>query len=132
MQDAGGYAFVRHRGAEVIHLCHVPDLDPSTNPSGCYVHVGEVDRLRGEFLDAGVAVSEIRDEPWGMREFRLTDPSGNLVAWVASPPAEPTQRADRHGADGGRSPLLPAAELSGSGAALPQRLVEHRRRPDSP
>ena len=76
---AGGYAFVRHRGAEVIHLCHVPDLDPSTNPSGCYVHVGEVDRLRGEFLDAGVAVSEIRDEAWGMREFRLTDPSGNLV-----------------------------------------------------
>ncbi|GLZ44715.1 hypothetical protein Acsp06_09000 [Actinomycetospora sp. NBRC 106375] len=75
----GGYAFVRHQGAEVIHLGHFPDVDPSTNRAGCYLHVTAVDDLRREFVHAGVPASEVVDEPWGMREFRVTDPSGNLV-----------------------------------------------------
>ena len=77
--EGGGYAFVQHRGEEVLHLAHVPDLDVAGNRAGCYLHVAEVDRLRDELVAAGLPVSAARDEPWGMRELRLEDPSGNVL-----------------------------------------------------
>ncbi|MHC1559883.1 VOC family protein [Actinomycetospora sp. C-140] len=75
----GGYAFVRHDGAEVVHLGLVSDLDVAGNAAGCYLHVDDADRRRAELADAGLPVSEVREEPWGLREFRFTDPSGNVV-----------------------------------------------------
>lgn len=74
-----GYAFVRYQGAEIAHLALHPDLDPAANRAACYVHIGEVDELRARFVAAGLPASAVRVEPWGMREFRLSDPSGNLV-----------------------------------------------------
>ena len=68
-----------HGRTEVVHLALFPDLDVSGNHSGCFVHVPDINRLYAEFVDAALPVSEIRDEPWGMREFRLTDPSGNVL-----------------------------------------------------
>lgn len=75
----GGYAFVLHGEAEVFHLALFPDLDVTGNHAGCYVHLPDIDQRYAEFVDAGLPASEIRDEPWGMREFRLTDPSGNVL-----------------------------------------------------
>lgn len=75
----GGYAFVRFDGAEVAHLAEFTDLDPAQNRAGCYVHVPDVDTLREQCLEAGLSPSAVRREPWGMSEFRLTDPSGNLL-----------------------------------------------------
>ncbi len=46
--------------------------------------VENADAWHGRILHAdiparyGVAVSEIEQRPWGMRDFRLTDPSGVL------------------------------------------------------
>lgn len=77
--EGGGYAFVRHRGAEVIHLDHCPDMDTSTNRAGCYLHVPGIDALWAALSAADMPVSDIRDEQWGMREFTLTDPSGNRL-----------------------------------------------------
>ena len=77
--DGGSYAFVRHLDAEVIHLDHRPELDPSDNMAGCYLHVPEIDALHESLASADLPVSEVRDEPWGMREFTLTDPSGNTI-----------------------------------------------------
>lgn len=37
--EGGGDAFVRHLGAEVIHLDHRPEMAPSANMAGCYSHV---------------------------------------------------------------------------------------------
>lgn len=75
----GGYAFVRHLDAEVIHLDHRPELNRLDNMAGCYLHVPGIDALRATLASAGMQVSEVRDEPWGMREFTLTDPDGNTI-----------------------------------------------------
>lgn len=74
-----GYAWVRHDGAEVVHLALVADLDPGANHAAGYWHVLDVDRWHERFAAAGDARGEIRVQPWGMREFRLIDPSGNLL-----------------------------------------------------
>ena len=75
----GGYAFLLQGEAEVLHLALFPDLQVSANRSGCFVHLAEIDQRHAECVKAGLLVSPVRDEPWGMREFRLTDPSGNVV-----------------------------------------------------
>lgn len=75
----GGYAWVRHAGAEVLHLALVADLDPATNHAAGYWHVLDVDHWYERFAGAGEARGEIVAQAWGMREFRLIDPSGNLL-----------------------------------------------------
>ena len=74
-----GYAWVRHLGAEVLHLARAPDLDPASNHAAGYWHVLDVDHWHERFAAAESARGEIVSQPWGMREFRLTDPSGNLL-----------------------------------------------------
>lgn len=82
--EGSGYAFVLHGGAEVAHLALFSDLDVTRNRAGCYIHLPDIDERYAECVDAGLPVAEIRDEPWGMREFRLTDPSGNVlrIGWA--------------------------------------------------
>jgi catechol 2,3-dioxygenase-like lactoylglutathione lyase family enzyme len=74
-----GYAFVLADGAELVHLALHPSVDPAMNPSACYVHVADVQDWHGRLAAAGLPVTPVRDEPWGMREFSVRDPSGNLV-----------------------------------------------------
>jgi len=60
--------------------------------SGCYIQVGDVDAYHSEwsFLPAKPTLADgegdharisgiPEDRPWGMREFYLWDPSGNLI-----------------------------------------------------
>jgi len=74
-----GYAFVDHRGQSVFDLDAAPDMDPSANRAGCYLIAGDVDGWHARMRAAGLPVSDLADQPWGMREFTLTDPSGNRV-----------------------------------------------------
>ena len=74
-----GYAFVLADGCEIVHLAVQPSLDPAANPSACYIHVADVRDWHDRLADAGLPVTEVRDEPWGMTEFSVRDPSGNLV-----------------------------------------------------
>ncbi len=74
-----GYAWVRHRGEEVLHLAGVPDLDVESNHAAAYLHVQNADAWHEVAAAMGAAVGEIADRPWGMREFAFTDPSRNLV-----------------------------------------------------
>ena len=74
-----GYAFVLANGDEMVHLALEPAVDPATNLSACYVHVHDVVGWHRRLRDAGLPVGPVRDEPWGMTEFRVRDPSGNLV-----------------------------------------------------
>jgi catechol 2,3-dioxygenase-like lactoylglutathione lyase family enzyme len=74
-----GYAFVRADGDEIVHLAVHPSVDPDTNLAACYVHVPDVVGWHDRLADAGLPVTEVRDEPWGMTEFSVRDPSGNLV-----------------------------------------------------
>lgn len=74
-----GYAWVLHIGEEILHLREVVDLDAAVNAASAYLHVGDVGGWRAAWSAAGVPVGAIEDQPWGMREFTVADPSGNLI-----------------------------------------------------
>jgi catechol 2,3-dioxygenase-like lactoylglutathione lyase family enzyme len=73
------------RGHLVIHFFAEPGLTPGKNDTSCYWRVRDADRFYQEFAKLNLPSEGIPrltapvDEPWGMREFTLVDPSGNLV-----------------------------------------------------
>jgi catechol 2,3-dioxygenase-like lactoylglutathione lyase family enzyme len=62
-----------------MHFFQLPSLDPRTNINGCYLRIADVDALYAEWrvLLEGLAPPQVR--AWGLREFTLLDPSGNLI-----------------------------------------------------
>jgi catechol 2,3-dioxygenase-like lactoylglutathione lyase family enzyme len=72
-----GFAFVDFDGQNVFDLDGAPDMDPNLNRAGCYVIAPDPDPWHTRLQAAGVPVTAIADQPWGMREFEMTDPSGN-------------------------------------------------------
>lgn len=79
-----GYDILR-RGNLVVHLEAQRDLVPAQNHTSCYWRVPDADALYREFAALGLPpegmphLSAPFDEPWGMREFTLQDPAGNLI-----------------------------------------------------
>lgn len=70
------FAFALRDGVE-LHLVFEP---PSARDRGAaYLHVRDVGSLHADWSAAGLPVTEVRDEPWGMREFNVVDPGGNRV-----------------------------------------------------
>jgi catechol 2,3-dioxygenase-like lactoylglutathione lyase family enzyme len=75
------------RGGIELHFFGDPGVDPLTTAAGCYLRTADADALHAEWLRAGVPrdnATGSRLEPpmdtnYGMREFALVDPSGNLV-----------------------------------------------------
>jgi catechol 2,3-dioxygenase-like lactoylglutathione lyase family enzyme len=79
----GGYAIMVRDGLE-LHFFAFPDLQPGDNYAGCYWRVGDVDALydacRAELPGSGIPrVTPAENKPWGMREFAMVDPNGNLI-----------------------------------------------------
>jgi catechol 2,3-dioxygenase-like lactoylglutathione lyase family enzyme len=81
------------RGSLMLHFIAVPDVDPRSTASSCYLYVDDADSVHEEWSAAGVGaegdVDGSRlvppvDTPYGMRELAVVDPSGNLVR-VGSP-----------------------------------------------
>ncbi|WP_338700728.1 VOC family protein [Streptomyces sp. Q6] len=70
-------------GGGVMLGSHDPDAPPQKwcqkpGTFGCYVVTDRVDELYARLVDAGVKIfREIEDQPYGSREFALTDPEGN-------------------------------------------------------
>lgn len=78
--EGAGYAFVSYEGESVFDLDEAgPALVTSANKAGCYLVTAATDEWHRRLDDAGVPVSVLDDKPWGMREFTLTDPSGNTI-----------------------------------------------------
>lgn len=73
------YAFVVAEGTMLCHLRVVEGLDVAGNHAALYVQVGDADVVHGIVTAAGLEAAAPEDMPWGMREFSLTDPSGNLI-----------------------------------------------------
>ncbi len=73
------YAFVLFNGAEVAHLDLRADLDPERNAAACYVHIADPAEWHRRWQEQGLPVSDVVVEPWGMVEFSVTGPSGNLI-----------------------------------------------------
>ncbi len=76
---------ILRRGNLVVHLEPRDDLVPATNRASCYWRVADADLLYREFTSLGLPSEGVpcltapADEPWGMREFTLKDPAGNLI-----------------------------------------------------
>ena len=76
--EGGSYAFVHYDDESVF------DLDVVDRPAAgradasiCYLTVPDVDGWHARLDAAGLTVSPLEDQPWGMREFPLTDRDGN-------------------------------------------------------
>ncbi|UFU04432.1 VOC family protein [Ruania suaedae] len=86
-----GYAIIGRGGIE-LHLHHSPDVDPLRTASSCYLYVTGADALFAEWKAVGVVTDPVtgsrlappQDTAYGMREFALVDPSGNLLR-IGSP-----------------------------------------------
>ncbi|HEY0416859.1 MAG TPA: VOC family protein [Gaiellaceae bacterium] len=87
-----GYVILR-RGGVQLHFYADPDVDPLTTDHSCYVYVEDADALHAEWDRIGVATDRATGSrlqapsstDYGLREFALVDPSGNLLR-VGSPP----------------------------------------------
>ena len=86
------YLIIR-RGGVQLHFYGDPEVDPLTTAFSCYVFTEDADALYDEWNAIGVptdaAAGSSLQAPvqtdYGMREFALVDPSGNLIR-VGSPP----------------------------------------------
>jgi len=74
-----GFAFVDFDGQSVFDLDGIPGLDRSANRAACYLITRDADAWHERLAAAGLSVTELVNQPWGMREFTLTDTSGNHI-----------------------------------------------------
>lgn len=73
------YLILRRDDVE-LHFFHSPATDPEHNHGSCYLRLLDAQAVYDEWAPAGVAgLHPIADAPWGMREFAVVDPSGNLL-----------------------------------------------------
>src|SRR5690625_1157154 len=80
------------RGTVELHFVADPDVDPLRTAASCFVHVTDADTLHREWAATGVPhdpatgsrLTPPVDTDYGVREFALVDPDGNLVR-VGSP-----------------------------------------------
>jgi catechol 2,3-dioxygenase-like lactoylglutathione lyase family enzyme len=93
----GEYLIV-NRGDVWLHFFPVADLDPWTSIAGCYLYVEDADALYSEYAALGLPGEGIPrlqgppdDSDYGMREFAVVDPDGNLLR-IGSRLAEPQGR----------------------------------------
>jgi hypothetical protein len=78
--EGGDYGFVSVDDESVFDLDQVDKLlDATTNRSACYLIVSDVDEWYERFTNLKLDVTPLENKPWEMREFSLTDPSGNSL-----------------------------------------------------
>jgi catechol 2,3-dioxygenase-like lactoylglutathione lyase family enzyme len=84
--EAYRYLIVR-RGSVELHFWEHPKVDPLTTDFSCYLFVRDADALHAEWDRIGVATDRTTgsrlmppvDTDYGLREFALVDPNGNLL-----------------------------------------------------
>lgn len=78
------YAILK-RGTVELHFFSHKELVPIHSSAGCYIRVLDVENIYRSFVSAqlprtGIPRMDIlEDKPWGLREFAVVDPDGNLV-----------------------------------------------------
>ncbi|PNY82682.1 bleomycin resistance protein [Deinococcus koreensis] len=78
------YAVVQRDGVE-FHFFFHPELRPGESSAGFYLRVEDVDGVYQDFAVARLPqqgiprMDALEDKPWGMREFAVVDPDGNLL-----------------------------------------------------
>ncbi len=83
-ESDGSYAIL-HRGAVELHFFTHQTLAPAESHAGCYLRVQDVDAWYRAFAVAALPhtgiprMDVLEDKLWGMREFAVVDPDGNLL-----------------------------------------------------
>ena len=73
--EGGGFAFVTYDDRSVFDL----GVESAASGAGAYLVVPDPDEWHARLEGRGLPVSEVADQDHGMREFTLTDPSGNRL-----------------------------------------------------
>jgi Glyoxalase/Bleomycin resistance protein/Dioxygenase superfamily len=70
-----------------IHLCGPSDIAPEDSTTSLRVAVRGIDDLYGECEARRIVHpnATLHEEPWGFREFSVTDLDGNLVTFFEPP-----------------------------------------------
>ena len=101
--DGGAHEFnpeygIFSRGAIELHFFTHTELVPAHSAAGCYIRVLDVQALHAACSASGLPevgiprVTRLEDKPWGLREFAIVDPDGNLLRIgqvIARQPATP-------------------------------------------
>lgn len=78
------YAIFR-RGAVELHFFTHKGLVPAESSAGCYIRVRDVHGIHEACSASGLPdhgiprMDRLEDKPWGLREFAVVDPDGNLL-----------------------------------------------------
>lgn len=78
------YAILR-RGTVELHFFTHEELRPAESNAGCYIRVSDVESIYQAFAlvelsRTGIPRQDVLEvKPWGMREFAIVDPDGNLI-----------------------------------------------------
>jgi catechol 2,3-dioxygenase-like lactoylglutathione lyase family enzyme len=73
------------RGAIELHFFTHRELVPTESSAGCYIRVLDVDSIYNACSTNGLPKSgiprmeKLENKPWGLREFAIVDPDGNLL-----------------------------------------------------
>ncbi len=76
---------VLQRGSVELHFFLFEGLDPAASSFGCYLRVLDVESIRDAFSlsrlpGKGIPrMDALESKPWGMKEFAIVDPDGNLL-----------------------------------------------------
>jgi catechol 2,3-dioxygenase-like lactoylglutathione lyase family enzyme len=78
------YAILR-RGTVELHFFAHPELVPAQSLAGCYIRVLDVENIYKAFTSKQLPrkgiprMDALEVKPWGLREFAVIDPDGNLL-----------------------------------------------------
>jgi catechol 2,3-dioxygenase-like lactoylglutathione lyase family enzyme len=78
------YAIFR-RGTVELHFFAHRELVPAESSAGCYIRVMDVESLYVACATSGLPgtgiprMERLESKPWGLREFAIVDPDGNLL-----------------------------------------------------
>jgi catechol 2,3-dioxygenase-like lactoylglutathione lyase family enzyme len=73
------------RGDVELHFFTHKELVPEQSAAGCYIRVLDIERIHHEFSSAQLPrhgiprMDVLENKPWGLREFAVVDPDGNLL-----------------------------------------------------
>ena len=76
---------ILERGTIELHFFSHEELVPAESAAGCYLRVLDVDAMFRAFSasqlprDGIPRMEPVADKPWGLREFAVIDPDGNLL-----------------------------------------------------
>jgi len=82
--DGDSYAILTRDTVELHFFTH-DELRPNESYAGCYIRVLNVENIYRAFALAKLPrkgiprLDALEDKPWGMREFAVVDPDGNLL-----------------------------------------------------